>query len=631
MLRYRGAVAGSLTMVTLTSATLGVGLLGAKPVMEAILGRGEGMDALARRLNTWLANEVTPGLQLSDALIASLPTDPFITLAWLMGALCVLTAFGAATNFGHAYLANTLVNRTATRIRHEAFRALVRGGLRDLWAMGSSEGVSRVVNDTSALANGLTVLVSKAVLQVCKGIAALAAAIAFDYRVTFGAILVAPALYTVIRKLGKRIKRGAGAALASQAGLYSTASEVAGALRVVKVYTSEGHEIARFHRENKAMLRELNRVRTARALASPLTEMLSVFLLCGLVLLAGRVIISNRLDPGDFILALGSLAVAGASLKPLTGIINDIQAASPAAERLEQLVTRPMERDDVSRGPLMPLARHRASIEFDRVWFTYPAPSPVDREKSAKRSRQGDRSADDGSVTMNDHPGARAPAIRDLSLRIPHGSRYAFVGPNGCGKTTLLGLIPRLFDPDQGRVLIDGADLRSATMRSVRRQIGVVTQEVVLFRATIRENIAYAIQVGDEEIIAATKKARCDDFIMALPQGYDTHVGEGGLGLSGGQRQRIAIARAILRDPSILILDEATSMIDPESEVAISQALAEFSQGRTCLIVAHRLSTVRSCDAIVVMNEGTIVDVGTHEQLMERCALYRRLATAGFH
>jgi subfamily B ATP-binding cassette protein MsbA len=542
-----------------------------------------------------------------------------------MGALCLLTAFGAATNFGHAYLANTLVNKTATRIRHEAFRALVRGGLRDLWAMGSSEGVSRVVNDTSALANGLTVLVSKAVLQVCKGIAALAAAIAFDYRVTFGALLVAPALYTIIRKLGKRIKRGAGAALASQAGLYATANEVTGAMRVVKVYTSEGHEIARFHRENKAMLRELNRVRTARALASPLTEMLSVFLLCGLVLLAGRIIINNKLNPGDFILALGSLAVAGASLKPLTGIVNDIQAASPAAERLEQLVTRPMERDHATHGPLSPLARHRDAIEFDRVWFTYPAPTPPTRDQVSRA-----KTIPPANGATIDQPGARAAAIRDLSLRIPHGARYAFVGPNGSGKTTLLGLIPRLFDPDQGRVLIDHTDLRSATMRSVRRQIGVVTQEVVLFRATIRENIAYAIQASNDEIIAAAKKARCHDFIMAMPQGYDTPVGEGGLGLSGGQRQRIAIARAILRDPSILILDEATSMIDPESEVAISQALAEFSQGRTCLIVAHRLSTVRSCDAIVVMNEGAIVDVGTHDQLMDRCTLYRALATAGF-
>lgn len=628
MLRYRGAVAGSLIMVTLTSMTLGVGLLGAHPVMKAILGQGEGLDALAQRANTWLATEVSPRLQVSDALIVRLPSDPFVTLVWLMTALCLLTAFGASTNFAHAYLANTLVNKTATRIRHEAFRALVRGGLRDLWAMGASEGVSRVVNDTSALANGLTVLVSKAVLQVCKGIAALAAAIAFDYRVTFGALLVAPALYTVIRKLGKRIKRGAGAALSSQAGLYTTASEVASALRVVKVYTSEGHEIARFHRENKAMLRELNRVRTARALASPLTEMLSVFLLCGLVLLAGRIIINNQLDPGDFILALGSLAVAGASLKPLTGIINDIQAASPAAERLEQLVTRPMERDNASQGPRGPLPRHNASITFDHVSFTYPANAPKSASTSAPTPAP--TSAPTSAPTI-DHPASRAAAIRDLSLTIPHGTRYAFVGPNGSGKTTLLGLIPRLFDPDQGRVLIDNIDLRTATLRSLRRQIGVVTQDVVLFRASIRENIAYAIQASNDDVVAAAKMARCHDFIMAMPNGYETQVGEGGLGLSGGQRQRIAIARAILRNPSILILDEATSMIDPESEVAISQALADFSQGRTCLIVAHRLSTVRSCDAIVVMNEGTIADVGTHDQLIERSPLYRSLATAGFN
>jgi ABC-type multidrug transport system fused ATPase/permease subunit len=620
MLRHRAQVAGALVMVALTSGSLGVGLLGAKPVMEAILGQGRGMDTLARAANEWLAREITPDIAIPDRVIAQLPTEPFATLAWLMVGLCALALFGAVCNFGHAFLAHGVVNRTATRVRHEAFRSLVRGSLRDLWAMGGADAVSRVVNDSNALASGLTVLLSKAVLQVSKGIAGLAAAVFFDWRVTAAALLVAPGLYGVIRTVGRRIKRGSRAALTSQASLYSAAAEVAGALRVVKVSTSEAREIARFHQANKAMLRELNRVRAAKALASPLTEMLAIFLLCALVLLAGKVILARSLDPGDFILALGSLAVAGASLKPITGIINEIQAASPAAARLHDLIVRP--REGAARGnPALP--RHGRDLVFDRVDFTYSAnqPAPTNPPTPATSAAS--------PTTATPAPLARPAALRAISLTIPHGQRFALVGPNGSGKTTLTSLVPRLFDPDKGRVLIDGVDIRTVSLRSLRRQIAVVTQEVVLFGGTIASNIAYGLWASRADIERAARLARCHDFIAALPSGYDTPIGEGGLGLSGGQRQRIAIARAVLRDPSILILDEATSMIDPESEGAIASALAEFCVGRTCLIVAHRLRTVRSCDAIVVLRDGSIEDVGTHDQLLQRCALYQSLARDG--
>ncbi|MBK7403525.1 MAG: ATP-binding cassette domain-containing protein [Phycisphaerales bacterium] len=207
------------------------------------------------------------------------------------------------------------------------------------------------------------------------------------------------------------------------------------------------------------------------------------------------------------------------------------------------------------------------------------------------------------------------------------------VGPNGCGKTTLLALVPRLFDPDAGgndspagRVMIDGCDIRDYSVRSLRRQIGVVTQETVIFHGTIGSNVSYGAEGSTPEGIRdAARKARAHEFIERLPAGYDTVVGEQGLTLSGGQRQRIAIARAILRDPAILILDEATSMIDGESEAKIGEAIAEFSQGRTCLIVAHRLSTVLGADRIIVMNEGRVVDQGKHDELLLKCDVYRHL------
>ncbi|MBS0198010.1 MAG: ABC transporter ATP-binding protein [Planctomycetes bacterium] len=598
LLRYRALIVATCVFVLLSGLTLSAGLLGAMPVMEAILGKGRNLVDLAKGLNETLAHKATWATfaQIPEHIIAGLPTDRFVSLAWIMGGLAVLTAFGAACNFMHAYASLTVVNRAVTDVRRRAFHTIIRAPLWTVLRNGTAEPISRIVNDSAQLANGLTVLLSKAVLQVVKGIAALAVALAMEWRVTVAALLIAPLLAVIIRQLGKRIKKAANAALQSQAGLYGAAAESLQALRVVKVHTTERMESGRFHRMNKQMLGELNRVRTAKALASPLTEALSIFLLCGLVLLVGRAVIASNVDPGRIILSLTFLAVAGASLKPLTGIIGDIQQTHPAARRLAELLDSPPE---PGHGPgLARLPAHRESIVFDGVSVMYP--------------------------------GAERPALRRVSLRVEHGQRIAVVGANGCGKTTLLGLVPRLYDPSEGRVLIDGRDIREFSVRSLRTQLGMVAQETVLFRGSVLHNIVYGSGASREQAIAAAKRARAHEFISAMPQGYDSLLGEAGGGLSGGQRQRLAIARAILRDPAILILDEATSMIDADSEAGISAALAEFCIGRTALIVAHRLSTVLTCDRIVVLREGELEDQGTHEELLGRCETYRSLARHQF-
>lgn len=593
-------------MVVISGLTLSVGMLGASPVLRNILGEAKDLPALAAEWNTKLtkgAEESRWGQIAADwftipqSTIGTLPHGPLTALWIIMGAIGLLAVIGSTTNFLHAYLSLTAVNLTATQARARAFRAALRAPLGEVSRLGPSDLVSRIVNDSVQMANGLNVLLSKAVLQVFKGAAALAVALVFDWRVTFAALLVTPILYTIIRKLGKRIRRASGRALESQAGLYAVTGDALSALRVVKVNTGEALQQGAFARRNRDMLRETNRVRTARALASPLTELLSIFLLCGLVLAAGNAVVRDQVSATDFLLVLAALGVAGASLKPLTGIINDIHVASPAALRLRQIIDLAPETGTGRR--LAKLARHRGAIEFDHVSLTYT--------------------------------GSDTPAVAGVSLRVEHGRRVAFVGPNGCGKTSLLSLVPRLFDPDAGRVLIDGTDIAAVSLRSLRSQIGVVTQETVLFRGTVRENIIHAM-VGATEVavVSAAKKARAHEFIEQLPQGYNTLIGEGGRGLSGGQRQRLAIARAILREPAILILDEATSMIDTESEARIAEALAEFSAGRTTLIVAHRLSTVLTCDEIVVMDAGRIVDRGTHEALLTRCGLYRDLARGQF-
>jgi ABC-type multidrug transport system fused ATPase/permease subunit len=595
LLRYRHLVALSLIMALTSGLSLGVGMLGARPVLETILGKGKGLPELAQQFNDRIAAgpEWTHALKLSDATITRLPADPFTALAWILGGLCVLAMLGAGSTFLQAYLSQTVVNRSVTTIRRKAFRAVLSSPLLGVVREGPVDLISRIVNDSNAFAQGLTVLLSRTTLQVIKGAAGLSAALIFNWLVTLCALTVVPLLYTVIRRLGKRINRASRGALASQSGLLGAATQALQALRVVKTQGAEGREAGRFHRVNQQMLRELNRIRTAKAIASPLTEMLTIFLLCGLVLVAGKAIIAAKVDPTDFILAIAALAVAGSSLKPLTGLINDVQAAVPAAERLLDVVHRAPEPG--RERTLASLPRHAREITFDDVSVRYP--------------------------------GADKLSVDHLSLRVSHGMRLAVVGPNGCGKTTLLSLLPRLFDPESGVVAVDGVDIRSVSLRSLRAQIGVVTQDVVLFKTSLADNIAYGVRgCTREQIIDAARRARAHDFISRLPEGYDTVLAEQGATLSGGQRQRIAIARAILRDPAILILDEATSMIDAESEAGIAQAIADFSRGRTTLIVAHRLSTVRTCDAIAVMDHGRLIDLGTHDELLQRCELYRSLS-----
>jgi subfamily B ATP-binding cassette protein MsbA len=314
-----------------------------------------------------------------------------------------------------------------------------------------------------------------------------------------------------------------------------------------------------------------------------------------------KAILNGAVEADRFIMALASLGLAAGCLKPLTGIYNELQASTAAAQRLTALLELAREDAHEEGRPALPL--HRESIALENVTLTYP--------------------------------GASAPALDGVSLTIRHGETVAIVGPNGSGKTTLLSLLPRILDPDEGpggvrkgRVLIDGVDTAGVSLESLRKQIGVVTQETALFKGTVWWNIAYGADgvVTDERVREAARKARAEEFILAKPGGYQFEIGEHGSGLSGGQRQRLCIARAVLRDPAVLILDEATSMVDADSERQISEALAEFSRGRTCLIVAHRLSTVIHADRIVVMNFGKIEDVGTHRELLVRSETYRLIA-----
>ncbi len=590
MLRWRTHLIFGLLFAVVSAGGMGAGILAMQPVLDTILEPGHrGLPQLAEE---YASKEWTKGI-LTEDFIAALPEGPFDAVMWIMITLGVLTIFGAFANFMHQYLALTVVQRSIAMIRRRAFGQVIHLPLKTIVAEGPTEAISRIVNDTEALSAGYVALLSKAVAQITKGIIALVVALVTNWQLAIVALLLMPFLAVVIRKLGKRIRRASERALSSRAGLYRAATESLQGMRVVKVHTTERYEAGRFGRINKDVLHQQLRIRTARAIAGPLIETITVFTLGALTLVAVKLILDGHLDKSEFMTVLVALAIAGASIKPITGLVNDIQQSGAAADRLQRLLNEDAEPGHDIRMPKLP--RHSESLVFNKVSFLYP--------------------------------GGSSRAVADVSLKIRAGETVAFVGPNGCGKTTLLSLVPRLFDPNDGQVLVDGIDITRIRVRSLRRQIGVVTQEVVLFKGTIRDNIAYGnINASDEQIRQAADRARATQFINQFDDGFETHVGEQGLTLSGGQRQRIAIARAILRDPAILILDEATSMVDAESERLIGEVLSTFCTNRTTLIVAHRLSTVLGADRIVVMDQGSIVATGTHEELLESCKLYQSLA-----
>ena len=601
LLRHPWLLAGGLFFALISAGGLSAGLVSLGPIFKIILD-GQAHESVSALIEQY--NQSRTWARIPEGVVRLIPDDPFRAVVTILSALAVLTVVGAVANFLHQFFSLEISSRSVADVRREVFQHVLSMPLGEVQSRGAAELVSRINKDSMALQGGILALTSKLVANLTKGLAAFAAALWFDARLTLFALVIAPVLGAVLRWIGRRIRRATRAALEAQEDLLRVSNESIQGIRAVKTATAESAAETRFESANREVLREELRVRFARALASPVVELLAVLVMIGLVILAVRQILTTRelmaagelvsggLTTESFLLTLGSLGVAGGSLRPLAGLITEIQAASAPAERLQELMDLPDEYEATASSP--PLERHAGSIRFRDVAYRYP--------------------------------GADRDVLDGIDLEISHGDQVALVGPNGCGKTTLLSLLPRLFDPSRGAIEIDGLDIASVELGSLRAQIGVVTQETVLFRGSIRENIVFGREADDDAIRVAATRAHALGFIEETPGGLDTEVAELGASLSGGQRQRIAIARALLRDPSILILDEATSQIDAESEEQINQAVSEFSRGRTVLVIAHRLSTVLAADRIVVMDAGRIIDVGVHQDLLDRCEVYRRLA-----
>ena len=583
-------MAGAVACAVVSGLGIAAGLGAALPVLDLMLGDdGKGLAGIARAHNASDA-----WLQVPQWLLVLLPESTEASLAVVLLGLAALTVLGAAANFLHQYLTLTMVTRIVADARQRAFDAAIRLPLVQVVAQGPSDFTTRILRDCSELHGGLVALTNRSLAHVTKGLAAVAVAIWFDWRIVLAAIVAGPPLAWTLRRLGKRINRGMRGTLEAQQRLLLVTNEAMQGLRSVKAATAEPDMARRFATANDAVLRNELKLRKVRSLAGPLMELLAVFVELGLVFIAGRELLAGRMQLDRFLMSLGSLAVAAGSFRPLTSFVSDIQSAEAPAQRIRQVLDAAAEPGAEGGRTVARLAR---SIDLVGVGFTYP--------------------------------GAEHATLRGIDLTIPAGAHVAIVGPNGCGKSTLLSLIPRLLVPTTGRVLVDGIDLDGASLYDWRSQVGVVSQEAVLVQGTIAENIALGCPGATRQaIVVAAQRAHADAFIRALPQGYDTPVAEQGMSLSGGQRQRIAIARAALRDPTVLLMDEATSQVDADSERQINEAIREFGQGRTVITVAHRLSTVLAADWIVVMEQGQVVDRGTHAALIERCGTYRAIAAS---
>ena len=585
LLERRGMLVLALVMAFVSAAGLGIGLLSLGPVLEQILHPETGRDLrqLAENVNS------TGGFwHVPDGLVVMLPEGRFNGVLFLICVIWILTLVGAAANFLHQYISQTLATLTISRIRKRIFDHVLHLPLSRVVQQGPSEYISRIIRDTATLEAGFIALLGKSVAQLTKGLAALGVAVIFDWTIVVVALIVGPILGIVLRKLAKRIRRGSHGSLVAQQDLLQLSNERVQGLRAVKTSTAESLASAHFDEVNKEVVRHELKMRTAKAMSSPIMETLAIIVLGALALLAAKSILSGDLPFERFLLSVGSLAVAGASFRPLAGIVTSISTAAAPAERILEVLDEHVEPHD---GVAM--KRHAKSVSFEGVSQIYP--------------------------------GAKRPSVDGVDLQVGFGEHIAIVGPNGSGKTTLLSLIPRLLSPASGTVRVDGVDISSVQLSDLRNQIGVVTQESFIVRGTIAANIALGRPGASmDDIRAAAAASHAERFIQELPEGYDTVVAEHGASLSGGQRQRLSIARALLREPSILILDEATSQVDSESEASIANAIQEISDC-TVFVIAHRLATVLDCDRIVVMDEGRVVDAGPHGELLSRCELYDRL------
>ena len=493
--------------------------------------------------------------------------------------------------YGQSYLVSFVGQRVIIDVRDVLFRKFQRLPLSYFDRHQTGEIMSYIANDVAALQNALVDRLIELVTESSIFFGSLVMMVMLDWKLSLLTLITVPLVGQAMKVFGRKLKSSGTVIQERLADITSTMQESIAAVRVVKSFGREAYEIERFHRQNELNFRAEMKNNQLMSLLTPTVEFLAALAVTVIVWFGGYEVVNGVITAGALVAFLTYAVNLANPVKRISRVYGAIQKAMAGADRVFAIMDMP--ETIVNRPGAKDLPQVRGEVIFDDVTFAY----------------------EEGKT-----------ALSHVSFSAAPGQMIAFVGPSGAGKSTIANLIPRFYEVSAGAIRIDGHDVRDVTMESLRAQIGIVPQETMLFSATVRENIRYGrLDATEDEIWQAAKDANAHEFIMALPEGYDTKIGERGLNLSGGQRQRIAIARAILKDPRILILDEATSALDTESEKVVQAALDRLMVGRTSFVIAHRLSTVFGADQIYVIEGGCIHEHGTHEALLAAGGLYSNL------